>query len=74
VLSITDGFALGVGIGVLVLDDSARSLADEPSVQHEYRSVRLITPGFSKALHLSSGLVPPHFWLAAGGLSSGRRP
>jgi hypothetical protein len=74
VLSITDGFPLGVGIGVLVLYDSARPLADELSIQHEYRAVRLITPGLGKAPHLGSGLVPPHFWVAAGGLSAGRRP
>jgi hypothetical protein len=74
VLSITDGFPLGVGIGVLVLDDAARPLADKLSIQHEYRAVRLITPGFGKAPHLGSGLVPTQFWIAAGGLSSGRRP
>jgi hypothetical protein len=44
VLSITDGFSLGMGIGVLVLDDSARPLADERIAQHEYGSVGLIAP------------------------------
>jgi hypothetical protein len=71
-LGIADGFSFGVCVGVLVLDDSARSSADEHSVQHEYCSVRLIAPGLGEASHLFGCVGPPGFWLAPNSLSSGR--
>lgn len=43
-LGIKDGFSLSVRIGIAVLDDPARPLANEPSVQHEHGAVGLISP------------------------------
>jgi hypothetical protein len=70
-LRIADGLSLGVSIRIVILDDSARALADEHSVQHEYGSVRLIARGLSEAPHLRGRLVPTSFLVAADNLGKG---
>jgi hypothetical protein len=41
-LGILDRFALGMGVGVLVLHHAARALTDEDTVRDENGTVRLI--------------------------------
>jgi hypothetical protein len=47
-----------VRIGVSVYDDSTRTEANDLLVEHEYRTIALVTPGFRSTLHFLGDVEP----------------
>jgi hypothetical protein len=58
-LRVTNGLALGMGVGVGVLDDPARTLTDDSVGSDQDRPMELVAPARRKLTHRLGGLEPP---------------